>query len=158
MRKPYFHENPPKQEKASVNFSHAHLCDLSSHLCLVVHFFPHLRQFFFFLFSLFDSLLDESDSFSTLQVYNFLLMHLCPGTQLYPQYLHLFTHFLSELDFSVEYLFGFSFEYLFDASEPANDGLLNLSFCSISIATYTLKTFLSSCVRETDLKMPKWTW
>jgi len=25
-------------------------------------------------------------------------------------------------------------------------------------AKYTLKTFLSSCVRETDLKMPKWTW
>jgi hypothetical protein len=81
------------------------------------------------------------DSFSASQVYNFLLLHLCPGDHLSSQYLHLFTHFLSGssslkgggtylLDLSVEY-FDLSFKYLFDLSGPVNDGLLNLFFVQL---------------------------
>jgi hypothetical protein len=99
--------------------------------------------------SLSESLSDVSDSFSASQVYSFLLLNLCPGDHLSPQFLHLFPHLLSGsccplspslngggiylLDMFVEYLFEFPFRYLFDLSGLVNDGLLNLVFCSITL-------------------------
>jgi len=90
----------------------------------------------------FEPLLYVIDSFSALQEYIFLLLHLCLGDHLSSQYLHLFNHLLSGsyslkgggTHLSVGYFYC-SFKYLFDLSRPVNDDLLNLFFCSINFAT-----------------------